>query len=127
MGLSKSQRRDIAIAIQQVIATVRWKSGKDIEHLATRKRYGHLPDSTTIDQYNSLITEIARENDNVVYAYVFGKQLYVGITGDFRGDTWLILFGLDGTIETAFPPTEPEEYLFKRGFERVGLVRELLT
>lgn len=90
-------------------------------------RYGHLPNSTTIEQYNLLITTIVLNNENTVYGYVFGNQLYVGIIGEYHDVTWLVLFGTDGTMETAFPPTEPQEYLSKRGFERVGQVAEVLA
>ncbi len=38
----------------------------------------------------------------------------------------LVMMGLDGVLETAFPPKEPESYLANSMFIYVGLVKDLL-
>jgi hypothetical protein len=37
---------------------------------------------------------------------------------------WLTMIGLDGLMETAFPPDEPETYLQDPAFVYVGVLEE---
>ena len=37
---------------------LRWKTGKDLKHLQTRKEYGHIPGDFSMDDYESVIIRI---------------------------------------------------------------------
>jgi hypothetical protein len=39
---------------------------------------------------------------------------------------WLVIFGSNGLMETAFPPVDLEDYLERRGFILLGKVEEVL-
>ena len=38
---------------------------------------------------------------------------------------WLVMIGLDGIMETAFPPENPAIYLAHLRFQRLGTLEEL--
>ena len=44
-----------------------------------------------------------------------------------RGRRWLVMFDLEGVMETAFPPTDPEVYLSDPCFQYLGTMKELLA
>lgn len=43
-----------------------------------------------------------------------------------RDVEWLVIFGSGGVMETAFPPRDIDDYLYRRGFVRVGIIEEVL-
>ncbi len=116
----------IAAAIQAVRSQVRWKPHKDIRHLEKRKALGHLPATGTQDDYNNLITAIVNDEQNLVYVYEFAGTKYAALRGSFGDQEWLVLFGLDGIMERAFPPDDVDGYLTCRGFRLVGKIEEVL-
>jgi len=115
--------RHALLAIQ---AQVRWKPGKDIQHLEKRQRMGHLPSHYSLDDYNNLIRVIVRNGQNLVYWYEFAGERYYAVRGTSGGKEWLVIFSRKGIMETAFVPEEMDQYLARRGFVLVGRIEEVL-
>lgn len=105
---------------------LRWKSGKDIQHLEKRKAMGHLPEHSLLEDYNTLIYELIEDDDNIVYLYEFGVKRYYAVRGKVHKVDWIVIFSKDGIMETAFPPRGIDDYIEKRGFKLVGKIREVL-
>ena len=61
-----------ADAIRLVRAQIRWKPGKDVEHLEKRIDLGHLPPGTTLDVYEAIIAAIVQDPLSKVYLYSLG-------------------------------------------------------
>ena len=61
----------------------------------------------------------------MVFAYRRGETLYPTVVAEMEGVRWLVMMGLDGLMETAFPPEEPETYLANRRFQQMGTLEEL--
>lgn len=117
----------IAQALQQVQAQIRWKPGKALEHLSKRRERGHLPRHATLAEYEAIIRAVVCHSEAWLYVYRFGATDYPTVAAPYEGQIWLVMFGLDGVIETAFPPDEPDNYfdmdaryIFVSGVERLN-------
>jgi hypothetical protein len=69
---------------------------------------------------------LVREPQNAVYLYEFGNDRYYAVRGTSGDREWLVIFGPDGLMETAFPPEEVDECLERRGFILLAGVEEVL-
>ncbi len=113
--------------INEVITNgLKWKAGKDLKHLQTRKEYGHIPHDFSIEDYESVIIRIMNDNENDVFLYHlkgFKKNYFV-----FGDGKWIVIIGEDTIMETCFPISgEYFEYLSKKkGYEYIGKVKEVL-
>jgi len=124
----RANRTQIVKAIRQIQAHVRWKPGKDHQHLAKRIRQGHLAPAATLAEYQQIILAIVSHPDAFVYVYRYGSTDYPTVAAPYQGQIWLTMFSLDGVVETAFPPDEPDTYF--RDDPRyipVGAAREILV
>jgi hypothetical protein len=116
----------VASAIRQVQVSVRWKPGKGQRHLAKRIRQGHLPPATTLAEYEAIILAIVSHPDAFVFVYRYGSTDYPTLVAPYKGRIWLAMFSLDGIIETALPPDEPDTYFSAEPrYIPVGLVKEM--
>lgn len=117
------------VAVIQAIGIVRerinWKPGKATRHLLKRISLGHLPDETTLEQYNEIVTFVVNNPDANIYLYVFRETIYPTLVANIENKIWLVMIGLDGVLETAFPPDDPEGYLADSAFIYLGSVKEL--
>ncbi|VXD12003.1 hypothetical protein [Planktothrix paucivesiculata] len=117
------------IAVFQAIGKVRdliiWKPGKADSHLVKRVRLGHLPDDATLEQYNTIIAFVVNNPDANIYLYAYGETIYPTLVANVENHLWLVMIGLDGVLETAFPPDDPEGYLSNSAFIYLGSVKEL--
>ena len=87
----------------------------------------HLAESATIADYEQLIYDIVNDGRSVVYLYVFRGRHYYAVRGFSKeNDEWLVIFGQNGIIETAFPPESPDNYLEHRGFVHLARTVEVL-
>lgn len=120
-------RPQVVTAIRQLQTTIRWKPGKDLQHLQTRLEYGHLPPSAKLADYEMIITNILSQAAADVYVYVWRQDVYPTIVGNYENHRWLVMFGLNGVMETAFPPTDSEAYLADSRFHYMGTIQELLA
>lgn len=104
---------------------LRWKIGKNIEHLEKRKRKGHIPNDFTLNDYERVILSIINDVENDVYLYYlkgFIKDYFV-----FGNGKWIVIIGDDSIIDTAFQiDTNYFEYLSKeKGYEYLGKIKEV--
>ena len=101
-----------------------WKQGMDIHHFNKRKRRGHLPLDCSLEDYNQMIVNIAKELDSETYLYVkdiFEQRYFV-----FGDNYWIAIIGEDGIMETAFPPNNYSKYLsIDEGYIFLGTVQEV--
>jgi hypothetical protein len=125
--LQSDELSRIREAICKVKAEIQWKAGKDLTHLQTRINYGHLPTSATISAYEAIIKAVLANPSSDVYVFRWQHVLYPTVVGNYQGSLWLVMFGLNGIMETAFPPSEPEQYLADPRFEYIGVLQEVLT
>ena len=120
-------REQVAHAIRQMRGEIRWKPGKDVEHLQTRKNYGHLPTEADLGDYESIVSVILHEPAADVYVFVWQDDAYPTVVAEHDGERWLVMFSLSGIMETAFPPTDPDTYLADPRFRYLDTMQELLS
>jgi len=68
-------------ALRSLQRQIRWKPGKDLQHLEKRKALGHLPEDFQMEDYNELIVSLLRKSTNTVYLYRFGQERYYAVRG----------------------------------------------
>jgi hypothetical protein len=61
-----------------------------------------------------------------VYRYWHGGIPYVVVAAVVGEDHWLVMFDLDGIMETAFVVDRPARYFDREPFEVLGSVDEVL-
>ena len=127
-SMSPSRNLSIALveAIRRVRLRIRWRRGKDVQHLVKRIRIGHLAPGTTIAQYESIITSIINDNRAKVYVFQYNDTIYPTLVSIIQEQVWLVIIALDGTMETAFPPSDPDTYLSDPAYLYVAVLGELM-
>ena len=123
--INDNLRLDIIKAIRHVQTEIRWKSGKHIQHLTKRIRLGHLPPQTTLTEYEAIIATIVNDYQAKVYLFRYEDTPYPTLVTTVKNQDWLVMIGLDGIMETAFPPNDPETYLADPAYVYVGMLEEL--
>ncbi|MEW9673097.1 hypothetical protein [Ammoniphilus sp. 3BR4] len=91
-------------------------------HLKTRKDYGHIDDEWELEDYNDLIMTIVNDPSSEFYFYPSFLPNKYFVLGDGK---WIVMFGIDGTMETCFPPSNYDEYIEGK-FLYLGTVEEVL-
>jgi len=119
-------KQRIQAAIRAIRSQILWKPGKDIQHVRTRIHYGHLPPSATVAMYEAMIVTLLNDNQADVYSYTWEQEIYPTIVSTYENQRWLVMVGIDGVMETAFPPTEPDEYLADSRFQLLGKLQEIM-
>jgi hypothetical protein len=125
-GPSPELRQGVMAAIHLVRTSIRWKRGKDTSHLRTPIEYGHLPVTVSLADYEQFILSIANNGSAAVYGYFWRQDVYVTVVASHEGRRWLVMFGLNGVMETAFPPDDPDEYLADERFRFLDVMQELM-
>lgn len=125
-------RRAQAIAllpavIRQIQSEIRWKPDSAARHLLKRKWRGHLPKDATLDDYERIIRTVLTTDTAYVYLYWHGQDAYPTVVTVLDGKHWLVIFSLDGVLESAFVVKNPEAYLSSPDFESSGLLCEVLA
>lgn len=87
---------------------------------------GHLSPEASLADYNSLIRKLIEDGSNLVYLYIFATKHYYAVRGKVKDADWLVIFGKDGVMETAFPPWDIDNYIESRGFRLLGKVKEVI-
>jgi hypothetical protein len=124
--LSSGEEAVLAEALLALRDKVRWKPGKDVVHHQKRQNMGHLPLSCSLAGYENLILDIVRNGQSIVYLYEVRGVHFYAVRGFNAGNEWLVIFGRDGVMETAFPPENMDGYLAARGFVVLGHLEEVL-
>lgn len=112
--------------IGAIQSNVKWKLGKAEPHLAKRIRLGHLPEGSTLANYEEIIGSVTSNPATKVYAYIYDQTTYPTLTATVESRIWLVMIGMDGILETAFPPDNPDRYLSNNPFVYLGILEELL-
>lgn len=121
-------RQRVITAIGQLRKEIRWKLGKGIKHVQTRQKYAHLPPSATLADYEAIIASILAAPTADVYVYIWKQNaIYPTVVSAYQNEHWLVMFSLNGLMETAFPPTDPDAYLADSRFRYLGTMQELLS
>ncbi|MDE0077693.1 MAG: hypothetical protein OXO50_09245 [Caldilineaceae bacterium] len=120
-------RTQVAAAVRLVQRQIRWKPGSAERHLWKRKRRGHLPLDATLAEYEQIIRSAVMNQAAIVYLYAHDDLSYVAVAAGIQERTWLIMFDLDGVLETAYIVERPDLYLRKSVFDRVGALAEVLS
>ena len=120
-------RTQAAEAVRLVQRQICWKPGSAERHLWKRKRRGHLPLDATLADYERIIRSAVRSQAAIVYLYGHDNASYVAVAASIQRQTWLIMFDLDGVLESAYTVERPGLYLRKSVFNRVGALAEVLS
>ena len=115
----------ITDAIRRLRERVRWRPGKNTQHLAKRIELGHLPVGTTLAEYEAIIIRVISTSIAEVFVYRWGNTVYPTIVAEVERVRWLVMVSLDSVMETAFPPEDPETYVANPRFQRLGTLEEL--
>jgi hypothetical protein len=115
----------VVAAIRRLRERVRWRSGKDVVHLSKRIALGHLTVGATVSDYEALILHAVNTPTADVFVYRWGNAIYPTVVAEVVGVRWLVMMNLEGIMETAFPPEEPDAYLADPQFQRLGTLEEL--
>jgi len=116
----------IVAAIQTTKIQPQWRPGSAARHLLKRKLRGHLPTEATITDYEHIIRTVLDDLEAIVYVYRHNDRPYVAIGATLQGHFWLVMFTLEGIMESAFVVERPDYYLDKPVFERIGSLNEVL-
>jgi hypothetical protein len=95
-------------------------------HLAKRIRLGHLLPTTTLLEYNAVIQVIVEDMEAAVYVFQFADIYYPTVVTTYQERIWLAMFGMDGIMETAFPPDRPHTYFNEPKYQLVGKLKDIL-
>jgi hypothetical protein len=106
--------------------SIRWKAKKAESHLSKRIRLGHLKSSACLADYEIIISHIANDINSAVYVYIYEEAVYPTLIATIGSERWLVMIGLDGVMETAFPPDDMDKYLRNDGFMYLGLLGDFL-
>jgi len=112
-------------AVRQALMPIRWKAGKAASHLTKRIRLGHLPVGTSLDEYHAVIISIMLNQDAQLYVYTFQDHSYPTVVAPVEERLWLVMIGMDGVMETAFPLRDPTTYLADPAYSHLGRLQEL--
>jgi hypothetical protein len=104
---------------------VRWRPGKDTQHLAKRIELGQLPVGTTLAEYDAIFIGAISPSTAAVVVCHWGEPGYPTVVAEVEGVRWLVMVGLESVMETAFPPEDPEAYLANLRFQRLGTLAKL--
>jgi hypothetical protein len=121
--------RDLEKVIQAIILNqceIQWKPGKAQPHLAKRIRLGHLPENSTLADYEAVIATVTSNRKANIYAYIYNQIIYPTLTAIVADRLWLVMMRIDGILETSFPPDDPEKYLNNNYFIYLGIMEDLL-
>ena len=61
-------------AIRRLREGLRWRLGKDTQHLAKRIELGHLPVGTTLADYEAIIIRVISTSTAEVFVYRWGES-----------------------------------------------------
>ena len=119
-------RSQVRNAIQVVQAQVKWRPGSETGHLLKRKVRNHLPLSATLADYERIIRAVVTDREARVFVYWHGQRSYPTVVTTIEERQWLVMFDLDGVLESAYIVERPDRYLNRSAFELLGTLGEIL-
>ena len=85
-----------------------------------------MPIGASLDDYDRVIQEVLADTAARVYTYRHQDTTYVAVVSIVDDNAWLVMFDLNGWMESAYVIARPKRYLDKSEFELLGLLGELL-
>ncbi|MBF2057313.1 MAG: hypothetical protein IGQ45_08825 [Cyanobacterium sp. T60_A2020_053] len=126
-NLEDNDFENLTKAIKLIQSQVKWKSINKAEiHLAKRIKLGHLPNNSSLDDYQKVIQTIILDDESEIYIFQDNNCFYPTVTNKIDYKFWIVMFSLSGIMETAFPPSNPEKYLKNNPFVYIGKLKELI-
>lgn len=119
-----SLQQQVTSALQQMLMQIRWKPNKAQSHLEKRIRLAHLPPATSLAAYEAIIAAVLRDPEAIVYVFQYNNIFYPTIVAPYQERVWLVMFGMNGVMETAFPPDDPVAYLEDPKYHLLGPIQE---
>lgn len=113
-------------AIWAVRSEIRWRPGSETGHLLKRKVRSHLPLTASLDDYERIIKSVVNDDNAIVYVYRFEQRPFPAVVGTIEERQWLVMFDLDGVLESAFVVERPHRYLNRPEFELLGTMDEVI-
>lgn len=123
-NLEQKQCQKIKQAINLIRFQIKWKPNKAEIHLQKRIDRKHLDDSAKLEDYEKIILSIINNPQAKLYIYQYNDLIYPTIASFYEDNLWLVMFSLDGIMETAFPPDNPNNYLSKTAFRYIDLLQD---
>jgi hypothetical protein len=120
-------RVQIVNAVHSVRSQVRWKPGSAVRHLLKRKLRGHLPSGATLDDYERMVWTVLQDSQAQVYLYRYGDIPYAAVVAVVEQRHWLVMFTVDGVMESAYVVERPEHYLSHPAFACIGSLSEVMA
>jgi hypothetical protein len=77
-----------------------------------------------VADYDALIRRVVQTPTAEVFVYRWGESAYPTVVAEIDAVRWLVMLGMDGIIETAFPPEDAATYLASPRFTRVGTLED---
>lgn len=119
----KNQIKELLITIK--LHGLSWKPGMDEYHLIKRKKRRHIPEDWTLNDYISLIMNILNDKENDIYIY-FKESFLQNYFIFADGNSWIVVIGEDGIIETAMIADRYDTYLdLSKGYKYIGKIKEV--
>lgn len=112
---------------RQVQSELQWKPNSAMRHLRKRKSRGHLSVDATLDDYSQIIKTVLKTDTAKIFLYSYGNDFYPTVVTVLEDKHWLVMFSMEGVMETAFIVENPDTYLSPPEFEPVGLLYEVLS
>lgn len=124
MNFDTTRINEVINAITLIRANIKWKPRKAQSHLSKRIKLGHLPPDSSMEAYEEIINRIITDPNAKLYVYSYESFVYPTLVATVSANLWLVMIGLDGIMETAFPPEDPERYLGNSSFLYLGILEE---
>jgi hypothetical protein len=121
------KRSELVAAIRMVQARLTWKPGSAEQHVKQRIRRGHLPATATLVAYENIIQTVIHSRQARVYIFWYNETPYISVVDDMNDKHWLVMFALNGVLESAYIVERPDRYLSKPEFEYVGVLAEVTS
>ncbi|MGY6529566.1 MAG: hypothetical protein ACXITR_06520 [Cyanobacterium sp.] len=116
---------DVLLIIEKLKSQLIWKPQKAEIHLKKRIARKHVHSTCTIDEYESIILSIINKPEAQLYVYQDNNWIYPTIVSRYKNRLWLAMCNMEGIMETAFPPDNPDSYFGKLSFKYLGIVKDL--
>ena len=84
-----------------------------------------MPPATSLTEYEAIINAVLRNPDAIVYVFQYNDIFYPTIVALYQEQVWLVMFGMNGIMETAFPPDDPDTYFQDPKNHQLGPIQEL--
>ena len=86
-----------------------------------------MPSGATLDDYERMAWTVLQDPQAQVYLYRYRDTLYVAVVAVLEQRHWLVMFAMDGVMESAYVVERPEHYLGHPAFACIGSLSEVMA